>query len=210
MVTDRLSTTGLLMVVAAEVPTLFYPCVGLVMLDIASHWVHVHASSLGPGGKKSHKDVADSRYFLLRLYYSNRAFMGVCCVSCEVLYLAIHAATAAPGGVGGVLGIPKSILPIVGKSVSINLQSMPSWMGMGSVGGAWPRTLSLGAFDTVAKQLCVAALPGFAMKQFANWCQLMGSSRALAAYEFEREEEEKAGGAEGEDEAVAAGGKKRR
>jgi hypothetical protein len=48
------------------------------------------------------------------------------------------------------------------------------------------------------------------MKQFANWCQLMGSSRALAAYEFEREEEEKAGGAEGEDEAVAAGGKKRR
>ncbi|EEH56523.1 uncharacterized protein MICPUCDRAFT_11360, partial [Micromonas pusilla CCMP1545] len=123
MVTDRLSTTGLLMVVAAEVPTLFYPCVGLVMLDIASHWVHVHASSLRPGGKKSHKDVADSRYFLLRLYYSNRAFMGVCCVSCEVF---------------------------------------------------------LGAFDTVAKQLCVAALPGFAMKQFANWCQLMGSSRALA------------------------------
>lgn len=31
----------------------------------------------------------NSRSRLVRLYYSNRIFMGFCCVCCEVLYLAL-------------------------------------------------------------------------------------------------------------------------
>ena len=34
----------------------------------------------------------ESRFRLLRLYYTNRIFMGVCCVSTEVLYLCLFMA----------------------------------------------------------------------------------------------------------------------
>ena len=43
-------------------------------------------------GKKGHKDMHESRFRLLRLYYTNRIFMGVCCVSTEVLYLCLFMA----------------------------------------------------------------------------------------------------------------------
>ena len=32
-----------------------------------------------------------SRSWLVRTYYSNRLFMGYCCVCCEVLYLVVSA-----------------------------------------------------------------------------------------------------------------------
>jgi hypothetical protein len=31
-----------------------------------------------------------SRSWLVRMYYRNRMFMGVCCISCEVLYLSVR------------------------------------------------------------------------------------------------------------------------
>ena len=63
-VTDRLATTGLLMVLSKEYPEYFYHCMGLVLLDIASHWLQMYSQLLTE--KKSHKDVDTSAFFLLR------------------------------------------------------------------------------------------------------------------------------------------------
>ena len=68
MVTDRLATCGLLMILAIEYPKWCMTCVALVSLDIASHWARVYVGALvGADGHKSLDD--ESSFWLLRLYY---------------------------------------------------------------------------------------------------------------------------------------------
>ena len=50
-----------------------------------------------PSVKRTCKDMRESRFRLLRLYYTNRIFMGVCCVSTEVLYLCLFMARDEDG-----------------------------------------------------------------------------------------------------------------
>ena len=95
MVTDRLATCGLLMILAIEYPKWYVTCVALVSLDIASHWARVYVGALvGADGHKSLDD--ESSFWLFRLYYRNRIFMGACCVSVEVLFLCLHAKAVDP------------------------------------------------------------------------------------------------------------------
>ena len=99
MVTDRLATAGLLMVLSAKFPEWFFACLALLLLDIGSHWLQMYTSVLA--SRKSHKDVAANANIILRLYYTDRIFMGVCCVSAEVLYLCARAVHGRRGGYEG-------------------------------------------------------------------------------------------------------------
>lgn len=84
MVTDRISTAGLLVILSQVYrPGLFF--LALLALDIASHWFQMYSTFLL--GKASHKDVKDSTSWLFKAYYGNRIFMAYCCVACEVLYI---------------------------------------------------------------------------------------------------------------------------
>lgn len=98
MITDRLATSGLLVVLAMEHREWYATCVGLLALDVASHWTHAHVQLMI--GADGHKSIGDESFFLLRWYYGNRIFMGACCVSVEVLYLCLHAMRADPAFVG--------------------------------------------------------------------------------------------------------------
>lgn len=98
MITDRLATSGLLVVLAVERPEAYAACVGLLALDVASHWTHERVQLML--GNESHKCVGEDSCFVLRWYYGNRIFMGACCVSAEVLYLCLHAMRADPTFVG--------------------------------------------------------------------------------------------------------------
>eukprot|EP00252_Welwitschia_mirabilis_P008712 TRINITY_DN20806_c0_g1_i2.p1 TRINITY_DN20806_c0_g1~~TRINITY_DN20806_c0_g1_i2.p1 ORF type:complete len:227 (+),score=12.83 TRINITY_DN20806_c0_g1_i2:278-958(+) len=88
MVTDRVSTAALLVVLSV----LYRPCfmffLGMLALDISSHWLQMYSSFLS--NKTSHKDVTDNKSWLMRMYYKHRIFMGYCCVSTEVLYLVLY------------------------------------------------------------------------------------------------------------------------
>ncbi|KAJ7528666.1 hypothetical protein O6H91_15G012800 [Diphasiastrum complanatum] len=101
MVTDRVSTAGLLVVLSH----LYSSCLcrsyfglflGLLVLDIASHWLQMYSTFLS--SKTSHKDVEDSKSMLLRAYYRYRLFMGYCCVGAEVLYLVLYLLSNAHSG----------------------------------------------------------------------------------------------------------------
>jgi CDP-diacylglycerol--inositol 3-phosphatidyltransferase len=94
MITDRLATCALLMILAMEYSEWYMLAVGLLALDISSHWVHQYVQLLT--GRDSHKDVSTSKFAILRAYYTNRIFMGFCCVSVEVMYLCLHALKQAP------------------------------------------------------------------------------------------------------------------
>jgi len=89
MVTDRVSTNMLYLVLAIIYPTKFFWIAILAGLDYSSHWFQMFASAADGG--KHHKTVAGHRNWLLRKYYSVKPFMLACCVSQEAFLLAAYA-----------------------------------------------------------------------------------------------------------------------
>lgn len=95
MVTDRLSTAGLLFVVGTVVAQTggawhrrSLP-LALLWLDLASHWYHCQASAMA--GSHHKVRFAQARG-LLAFYYNKRIFMGALCIGAEVAVVAWYAA----------------------------------------------------------------------------------------------------------------------
>jgi CDP-diacylglycerol--inositol 3-phosphatidyltransferase len=72
MVTDRCTTTCLLVFLATAMPRWAMVFQLLISLDLASHYVHMYATLSMGGSGESHKDVDAKRSWLLHLYYSNK------------------------------------------------------------------------------------------------------------------------------------------
>lgn len=72
MVTDRCTTTCLLVFLATAMPRWAMLFQLLISLDLASHYVHMYATLSMGGSELSHKNVDAERSWLLHLYYSNK------------------------------------------------------------------------------------------------------------------------------------------
>ena len=82
--TDRLSSCLLLLLLSHLFPAYFYWCVGLIALDIASHWLQFYSTLAY--GRTSHKEV---KAWLLRMYYTTHLLL-VECVAQEVFLVAAY------------------------------------------------------------------------------------------------------------------------
>lgn len=167
MVTDRISTSALLGVLAVLRPEWALVCLALQALDVSSHWFQMFASSLDDRGG-GHKDVGFQRNFIVRLYYRYRVFMAATCVSCEVLYLCLFwmhwsSEAGAGTGVGGVAqGGPMAVgdpLPLLFSGAQV-LEG-PRWCWL----------------------LSRAALPGFVVKQYVNVLQLGQAAQVIVDHD---------------------------
>ena len=69
MVTDRCTTSCLLCFLSSAYPQFAVVGMGLISLDLASHYMHMYASL--ESGSKSHKSVEKKRSKILNMYYSN-------------------------------------------------------------------------------------------------------------------------------------------
>ena len=154
MVTDRVSTGGLIMLLYVQLidPNEVNPmslwfkdklgsysniallAVFLVVLDIGSHWFHVQSVS---AHHKSH-DATKGRNALLQWYYSIYPLFAYCCVSAEVTYV---------------------VLVVLMKGVNPTLFSSFTLMDF------W-------------QYVCV---PGCVLKQLVNVVQLWSAAEALAS-----------------------------
>ncbi|CAH8466930.1 unnamed protein product [Schistosoma margrebowiei] len=88
MIVDRCSTMCLLACL-----TYFYPPYMLffqfiMIVDIASHWLHLHSSILS--GKSSHKSIDLKANRFLRLYYTNRVVLFLMCAGNELFYTTLY------------------------------------------------------------------------------------------------------------------------
>jgi phosphatidylglycerophosphate synthase len=72
MVTDRCTTSCLLVFLSSAWPRWAIVFQGLISLDLASHYVHMYATLIMGGAETSHKKVDKSRSFILNLYYTNK------------------------------------------------------------------------------------------------------------------------------------------
>ncbi|EXJ61025.1 CDP-diacylglycerol-inositol 3-phosphatidyltransferase [Cladophialophora yegresii CBS 114405] len=88
MVTDRCTTSCLLVFLASAFPRWSIVFQGLISLDLASHYVHMYAS-LTTGGQ-SHKKVEASRSWVLHLYYTNKTVLFLFCALNELFFIALY------------------------------------------------------------------------------------------------------------------------
>ncbi|KAG0553707.1 hypothetical protein M758_12G033300 [Ceratodon purpureus] len=154
MVTDRVSTASLLVLLTHFYKSWFALFLGLLALDISSHWFQVYGTFLA--SKTSHKDMADSKSSLLRLYYRQRFFMGYCAIGSEVLYLLLYmlGTTESAGNT------PLSPLGVIQAAV----EDRKSVFGI----------------------LLVAAIPGWAIKQIVNIVQMKTAADVCVQFDIER------------------------
>lgn len=86
MVTDRVSTCGLLVVISHLYPTYNLAFILLIVLDITSHWFHVQSVS----AHHKSKEALEHRNALLQWYYSIYPLFGYCCVGTEAFYILLY------------------------------------------------------------------------------------------------------------------------
>ena len=89
MVTDRISTAGLLAVLSGFYPDYSTYFVYLIMLDVGSHWLQTHSGFLVNVKNDNHKNLGE-KFFLLKLYYTNRNVLGIVCLGAEVFLLLLY------------------------------------------------------------------------------------------------------------------------
>lgn len=71
MITDRCTTTCLLVFLASAFPRWSIIFQGLISLDYSSHYMHMYATLAMGGSQQSHKVIGEGRPWVMRLYYSN-------------------------------------------------------------------------------------------------------------------------------------------
>lgn len=72
MVTDRCTTSCLLVFLSSAFPRWAIIFQSLISLDFASHYMHMYTTLVMGGSNTSHKSVDKSRSWLLNLYYTNK------------------------------------------------------------------------------------------------------------------------------------------
>ena len=83
MVIDRCATLSLLFVLYRLYNNSIF--ILICILDVSSHWFQMKVS-----GERHHKDIDTKRNFLLRFYYGNYIFFGLCCIGAEINYLNLY------------------------------------------------------------------------------------------------------------------------
>ncbi|KAK4994290.1 phosphatidylinositol synthase 1 (CDP-alcohol phosphatidyltransferase1) [Elasticomyces elasticus] len=90
MVTDRCTTSCLLVFLASAFPRWSIVFQGLISLDLASHYIHMYATLAMGGSSQSHKKIDESRPWVMRIYYSNANVLFTVCALNELFFIALY------------------------------------------------------------------------------------------------------------------------
>ncbi|XP_063328599.1 CDP-diacylglycerol--inositol 3-phosphatidyltransferase [Pelmatolapia mariae] len=88
MLTDRCATMCLLVNLSLLYPSYTFPFQLSMCLDIASHWLHLHSSTVK--GSASHKTIDLSGNAILRLYYTSKPVLFVMCAGNELFFCLLY------------------------------------------------------------------------------------------------------------------------
>ncbi|CAB3405619.1 unnamed protein product [Caenorhabditis bovis] len=83
--TDRCGTLALIMALCKFYPDWLFPLQLSAVIDIASHWLHLHATDLTQA--TTHKQSSNP---ILHLYYTDRRFLGFMCAGNEAFYILLY------------------------------------------------------------------------------------------------------------------------
>lgn len=90
MVTDRCTTSCLLVFLSSAFPRWAIIFQSLIALDFSSHYMHMYATLVVGGSDSSHKNIDKSQSWLLNLYYTNKTVLFIFCLFNEVFFIALY------------------------------------------------------------------------------------------------------------------------
>lgn len=89
MVTDRVATNALVIVLSHLYPSHLPWFLALCCLDLSSHWIRMYASFVS--GSSSHKNASAERDgIIVTVYYTNRLVLASVCLLNELFYVALY------------------------------------------------------------------------------------------------------------------------
>ncbi|KAH7021116.1 CDP-alcohol phosphatidyltransferase [Microdochium trichocladiopsis] len=182
MVTDRCTTSCLLVFLSSAFPRWAIVFQSLISLDFASHYMHMYATLAMGGSETSHKNVDKSRSWLLNLYYTNKTVLFVCCALNELFFIALYLLSFSSPL------LSPQLLSSVGDAKAAAIQSGAE------VNSSTLRQLFVNPYSAAALEmarinkmdsqipwiLAGISFPVMAVKQFLNIVQLVKASKWLA------------------------------
>ncbi|KAI7410308.1 hypothetical protein KC332_g6482, partial [Hortaea werneckii] len=190
MVTDRCTTTCLLVFLATAKPAYSIIFQGLISLDLASHYMHMYATLAMGGQGESHKNVRASRSWIMNKYYSNKTMLFVCCALNELFFIALYLLCFSSPRITPAL-LPSAGLDINGTTPTTPHQPTPSLLFPSPFSAAAMEMARANKMDSfVPWVLTLVSLPVMLLKQYINVEQLVKASQWLA--EGDRKDRSKA------------------
>lgn len=177
MVTDRCTTSCLIVFLASAFPRWSIIFQGLISLDLASHYMHMYAT-LSMGGQ-SHKKIDQSRSKILNLYYSNTTVLFIFCLFNELFFIALYLLSFSSPYLSPTLlkdpQSPSTLQPGTPAAPKPSMIFTSPWSA-----GAMEMARANKMDSTVPWILCIASFPIMFGKQIINVVQLVKASKWLA------------------------------
>lgn len=182
MVTDRCTTSCLLVFLSSAFPRWAIIFQGLISLDLASHYIHMYATLAMGGSEMSHKSVDKSRSWLLNLYYTNKTVLFIACAANELFFIGLYLLSFSSPL------LSPQLLETVGSAKAAAIQS-GAQVNSSIVSQLFTNTYSAGALEMARANkmdsfwpwvLTGVSFPIMAFKQFTNVIQLIKASKWLA------------------------------
>ncbi|KAI1449355.1 CDP-alcohol phosphatidyltransferase-domain-containing protein [Annulohypoxylon stygium] len=181
MVTDRCTTSCLLVFLSSAFPRWAIVFQGLISVDFASHYMHMYATLAMSGSDSSHKNVDKSRSWLLNLYYTNKTVLFVCCALNEVFFIALYLLSFSSP-----LLSPQLLEPLgetkanaIQTGAQVNSSVLRQLFTNPYSAGALEMARANKMDSTFPWILAGVSAPIMALKQFLNVVQLVKASRWL-------------------------------
>ncbi|KAK3671289.1 phosphatidylinositol synthase 1 (CDP-alcohol phosphatidyltransferase1) [Recurvomyces mirabilis] len=181
MVTDRCTTTCLLVFLSTAKPAYSMIFQGLISLDLASHYMHMYATLSMGGSTESHKNVSKERSWIMNMYYTNKSVLFTCCALNELFFIALYLLCFSSPL------ITPALLPSAGLAAQNGTTPVTPHAPAPSL--LFPSPFSAGAMEMARANkmdsmvpwiLTVGSSPVMAVKQYINVVQLVAASRWLA------------------------------
>ncbi|KAF2860214.1 phosphatidylinositol synthase [Piedraia hortae CBS 480.64] len=180
MVTDRCTTTCLLVFLAAGKPAYAIYFQGLICLDVASHWILMFATLAMGGQGQSHKNVASRASWIMKVYYSNKTVLFIVCALNELFFISLYLLCFSSPLITPAL-LPSAGLASDGTTPATPHQPEPSLFFPSPFSAAAMEMARANKMDsTVPWILTLASSPVMLLKQYINVEQLVRASMWLA------------------------------
>ncbi|KAM0330500.1 hypothetical protein ACHAQA_003446 [Verticillium albo-atrum] len=192
MVTDRCTTSCLLMFLACAFPRWTIVFQLLITLDFASHYMHMYASLSMGGAGTSHKNVDKERNWMLNLYYTNKIVLFVFCALNELFFIALYLLSFSSPL------LSPSLLKSVGETGAAQIQA-GAQVNTSLLSAIFTNPYSAAALELARANkmdsfwpwvLTGVSFPVMAAKQFINVVQLVNASKWLAEGDLQARREQ--------------------
>ncbi|KAL2155542.1 hypothetical protein VTH82DRAFT_284 [Thermothelomyces myriococcoides] len=182
MVTDRCTTSCLLVFLSSAFPRWAIIFQGLIALDFASHYMHMYATLAMGGSETSHKNVDKSRSRILSLYYTNKAVLFIACTLNEAFFIALYLLSFSSPLLSPSLlqSVPDHAAEAINRGAQVNSSLLRQLFANPHSAGALELARANKMDSFWPWVLAGISFPVMAFKQVINVIQLVKASRWLA------------------------------